>query len=648
MSPWVSVRTITAPRRSSARNVVRLGWPYRLPAPTLTTAIRGRIAANRSGEVYRLPWWGTLTTSEDRSTCAPSRLAWAASSTSPLSRIRPAGVAARSTSDALLISVPSASAVGISSFPVGDNTSIVRPGHDSWRPASSWTTGTPAAPAASRTSFHAQAGSLAGLTPTAPTSRSPRTASRPPMWSACRWLSTTSGTRDTPSRSRQPASGPGSGPVSTTTARPASPVASTSASPWPTSQATIAHPAGGQPGEITRIGTTTTSVPVSSAPTSTRSRRRRNAATTSSRHATSSSPPHQPSGQPMVAPGRPAAWRATRISQSASGPARRTSSSASHEDAGATSAATTPSTVAGATTGAASRFASTATRLTSPTMPATTGAVARCAAAGTATASASPRGTPRADRPRAQRGASSTSASVASTDSANPKLTAIAGSHRTSVITAAPSAGSAARWRPAASASSPTAPMTPARNTLGSAPASTTNPTSAPIAPSAAPRGPTRTAWSRNSTATHTIARFDPLTASRCAIPAASNSSATRWDSRSVSPTTRPGSSPAGSGSRTAVASRRPVRSDCATRCHQVASPSSSGGPRTRSTATVSSPERAGTSRAVAVTSWPGSSADQRSTGASSTTRPVEATGAPSTTASRTLAGTRTVRTPPR
>ena len=60
------------------------------------------------------------------------------------------------------------------------------------------------------------------------------------------------------------------------------------------------------------------------------------------------------------------------------------------------SAASTPSTVAGATAGAASRLATTATGLTSPPNPATSGAVTRKAAAGTASASAASRGTPRA------------------------------------------------------------------------------------------------------------------------------------------------------------------------------------------------------------------------------------------------------------
>ena len=62
----------------------------------------------------------------------------------------------------------------------------------------------------------------------------------------------------------------------------------------------------------------------------------------------------------------------------------------------------TPSTVAGAIAGTASRFAGTATRLTVPESPATTGPQATWAAAGTASASASPAGTPRRRSPSRQ------------------------------------------------------------------------------------------------------------------------------------------------------------------------------------------------------------------------------------------------------
>jgi hypothetical protein len=50
-SPPVSVRSTSVPEWLRARIVIGFGWPYRLPAPTLTTAIRGRTAANSSGVV---------------------------------------------------------------------------------------------------------------------------------------------------------------------------------------------------------------------------------------------------------------------------------------------------------------------------------------------------------------------------------------------------------------------------------------------------------------------------------------------------------------------------------------------------------------------------------------------------------------------
>src|SRR4029079_11890026 len=88
----------------------------------------------------------------------------------------------------------------------------------------------------------------------------------------------------------------------------------------------------------------------------------------------------------------------------------------------------TPSPVAGATAGTASRFAATVTRLTPPLSPAITGAVATQAAAGTTSASAIPGGTPRRRSPPAHPGATRTSAAVASTESPKPGSTASAGS----------------------------------------------------------------------------------------------------------------------------------------------------------------------------------------------------------------------------
>ena len=143
-------------------------------------------------------------------------------------------------------------------------------------------------------------------------------------------------------------------------------------------------------------------------------------APTSTTTAARASAPGTPPGHASVAPGTAAHRRATHTSHDTPGPASHTSASAPPDHHGATAAASTPSTVTGATIGAASRFATTATRLTSPDRPAITGAVTTWAATGTASASAIPGGTPRARHRATIPGASSTSAPVASTDSANP------------------------------------------------------------------------------------------------------------------------------------------------------------------------------------------------------------------------------------
>ncbi len=269
----------------------------------------------------------------------------------------------------------------------------------------------------------------------------------------------------------------------------------------------------------------------------------------------------------MAAFGTAAACLPTQISQFTSGSASRAANWAMPRCSGAAAAATTPSTVAGATTGPATRFAITVTRLICPDKPAISGAVASAAATGVTTALASSAGTPLARSRADHAGASSTSAAVASTDRANPGATPSCGSCSTSTTTAVANAGSADRSRPSARASSPTAPITAARSTLGSGPASTTNPASASSARAADRRGPQRSSLSNSSTAPQMIARFAPLTAVRCASPATRNSSVTCGGTPVVSPTVNAGSSPAGSGARTAQARRSPARSDSAARC---------------------------------------------------------------------------------
>src|SRR6185369_16447374 len=164
----------------------------------------------------------------------------------------------------------------------------------------------------------------------------------PSTWSACRWVSTSSGTDRTPSRRKHPSTAVGSGPVSTTIATPA-PASTTSASPWPTEQATNSQPGGGQPDETAASGACAARVP-------------------------------------------------TETSQRTGTPASHASHPAATSDTGETTAASTPSTVAGATAGSASRFAGIETRLTVPLIAAMIGAVATVAAAGTASASATPGG----------------------------------------------------------------------------------------------------------------------------------------------------------------------------------------------------------------------------------------------------------------
>ena len=134
--------------------------------------------------------------------------------------------------------------------------------------------------------------------------------------------------------------------------------------------------------------------------------------------------------------------------------------------------------------------------------------------------------------------------------------------------TAAPRAGTAARGRPEASARSVTAPMAAARTTLGLGRARTTKPTSASPATTACTRRSTARRRSGQRTPASTMATFAPDTAVRCARPARPKSSSSTGSMARVSPTTRPGSRPAGPGSRTrsapsprapAAALRRPA-----------------------------------------------------------------------------------------
>lgn len=195
-----------------------------------------------------------------------------------------------------------------------------------------------------------------------------------------------------------------------------------------------------------------------------------------------------------------------------SGSQNRISSSPIGGDSPAIAAANVPRTVIGATASATAMLATTPTRLTVPAIMATSGAVTICAARAIASRSVTPRGTPTADIRSRRVGASRIRAAVAQTDRANPGSTASAGQTPSATITAAHSAGIAAERRPATRASSPTAPITAARTTLGDGRTSTTKHASTMAARTAEVRRPTPAACSTSRTAPQTIAKFAPLT----------------------------------------------------------------------------------------------------------------------------------------
>jgi hypothetical protein len=333
------------------------------------------------------------------------------------------------------------------------------------------------------------------------------------------------------------------------------------ASPWPTSQANTTAPSGGHPEATHRSGTAPTAV--ASASTTMRRRRfgRRAATNSPTVVAASRIPPTTPDGHGTASTGTPAPALANATSHRAGHDASQAKSSAPPGHSGESTADPTPSSVAGATAGAASRFAGTATRLTSPDNATMIGPQATCAAAGTASASASPPGTPRARRASRHRGASSTNAPVATTDKANPASTASAGSTSRPTTTAAANAGVAELVRPEARASRPTAPMAAARTTLGDGRARMTKPTRAIAQMAADSHGAARHQRATKRTTPRTIATLAPLTATKWVRPVVRNSSASAGSNRLVSPMTRPGSRPPGSAGNGTHAVCRPARS---------------------------------------------------------------------------------------
>lgn len=452
------------------------------------------------------------------------------------------------------------------------------------------------------------------------TSRPARTPPTPSTWSAWKWVRTSRSTRTTRSRLRQASTRFGSGPASTTSAEPG-PVRTTRASPCPTSQATTCQPGGGHDGAVqgrlargpdsTAIIRTTTAPDQTSStsrrllrghlsrcpgrsrcpPRARHQGRTRAPAATGSRSVSAArraAPPH-PVGQSRAAIGRLAPTRATTATHAVARPATHASAPAPAGHTGASRVTRTPRTVAGATAGATSRFAGTATRDTCGAKSTITGAHTVCAAAGTATAWATPGGNQRPST-RAQPGATSSRAAVASTDRAKPNDRDNHGSTASSTVAATARAGTPRLGCPTARPTRATAPITAARSTLGSGRATTTKPRRAAPARASRHRRPSPQAVATIRTLPLTIATLLPDTAHRCDNPVSRIASSRSAGSPEVSPTTRPGRSPPASAGNGAAAVRRPPRSCSATRCHRGAAPVSVGGPRVTSRAPTSSP----------------------------------------------------------
>ena len=90
-----------------------------------------------------------------------------------------------------------------------EHVQAAAPASSSRCPARSSTTGAPAAgPSPAPILSNAAPARAPARRPPRPTDRPSSAAASPPTWSACRWLSTTSGSAVTPSRSRQPSTAP--------------------------------------------------------------------------------------------------------------------------------------------------------------------------------------------------------------------------------------------------------------------------------------------------------------------------------------------------------------------------------------------------------------------------------------------------------
>ena len=145
------------------------------------------------------------------------------------------------------------------------------------------------------------------------------------------------------------------------------------------------------------------------------------------------------------------------------------------------------------------------------------------------------------------------------------------------------------------------------------------------------------------------MATFAPDTAVRCDRPARRNCSTSTGSMPLVSPTTRPGSSPAGrSPSMRCADPASRLRTSSAPRWSAGGSPTRVGGPRADSTAITSSPGRGSAVLTRARTGWPGASSSQPSAGANSRTAacsPCRA--APSTSVVTVASATTRIAGPP-
>ena len=198
---------------------------------------------------------------------------------------------------------------------------------------------------------------------------------------------------------------------------------------------------------------------------------------------------------------------------------------------------------------------------------------------------------------------------MASTDRAKPYERAIHGSSRTRTITAAASAGNARPGRPSANPRTATAPIVPARSTLGSGWTSMTKPTSA--TPQSAARAPGRSRAVNARTEPRMMATWAPDTAVMWVSEAERIAASRSAETLEVSPIAIPGTRAATSGGRSAVALISPARSSATAPATGGISRAGAGSPSAIIRATTSSPGPLGRSRPTARTGAPTSSSPQ-------------------------------------